>query len=61
MGLEEALEEPAFWLLGGGAVIAELIGWAISKKALGFAFPFWQLAFLLLGTIVAAAFISLRD
>lgn len=54
--ISDALDNPAFWLLGGGAVLAEIIGFIISKKSEGLPeFPLWQFLILILGTLVAAA------
>lgn len=61
MGIEEAFEEPAFWILGGGGVAMELLGWILSKKMFEVSLPFWQLIFLIVGTLVAAAFFATRD
>lgn len=61
MDLMEALDEPAFWILAGGGVAMELIGYIISKRAMEFALPFWQLAILMIGTVIAAAFFATRD
>jgi len=59
--LEELLESPAFWLLGGMGVGAEILGWIIAKKmGLGL-FPLWQVLILIAGTLVAAAFFALRE
>lgn len=61
MGLEEALEEPGFWILGGGGIAMELLGWIISKRAGIEGFPIWQLIILMLGTLVAAAYFATRN
>jgi len=61
MFLEEAIEEPAFWILAGCGVAMELVGWIISKKMMEFSFPFWQLAIMMVGTIIAAAFFATKD
>ena len=61
MFIEEALEEPAFWILGGLGAIAEIIGWIISKRLEWGGFPVWQLIILVLGTLVAAAFFATKD
>lgn len=58
---EELLESPAFLILGGGALIAEILGWIISKRMGLGGFPVWQLLILMAGTLVAAAVISQRD
>lgn len=61
MFLEDAMEEPGFWILAGGGVAMELIGWIVSKKMMEFSFPFWQLAIMMVGTIIAAAFFATKD
>ena len=61
MSLEEAFEEPGFYILGGLGIAMELIGWVISKKAGMGTFPIWQLLLLMLGTLVAAAFFVTKD
>ena len=61
MGLEEALDEPGFWILGGLGIAAEVIGFIISKKSMEFSLPIWQLLILMAGTIVAAAFFATKD
>lgn len=60
MGIEEALEEPAFWILGGGGVVMEIIGFLIAKKAGLAAFPMWQFGILIIGTLIAAAVFATR-
>ncbi len=57
----EIFESPGFWLLGGGAVIATVMGWIYSKRSLEMAMPFWQLIVLLLVELVAAAFFASRE
>lgn len=61
MFLEEALESEGFYLLGGGAVLAEVIGFIVAKKAGLAAFPVWQFLLLLIGTVIAAAVISTKN
>jgi len=62
MDIEEILENPGFWMLGGGAVIAEVIGYIISKRSETLpAFPLWQFLILVVGTIIIAAIIAGRD
>ena len=57
----EIFESPAFWLLGGGAVVATVIGWTFSKRSMELALPFWQLIILILVELVAAAFFASRE
>jgi len=61
MGLEEAFDEPAFYILGGGGIAMEVLGFIISKNSLEYSLPIWQLIVLMLGTLVAAAFFATRD
>jgi len=56
----EAFDNPGFWILAGGGIAMELIGWLISKRTMEFAFPMWQLIIFMLGTVVAAAFFANR-
>jgi len=57
----ELLESPAFWMLGGGGIAAELLGYIASQKMGWEALPLWQLLFLMAGTLVAAGFFALRE
>jgi len=57
---EEAIEEPGFWILCGGAIAMELIGWIISKRTMGYSFPLWQLLILIAGTTIASAYFATR-
>lgn len=62
MDIDDILNNPGFWILGGLAVVAELIGFIISKKSTDLpAFPFWQFLLLVLGTIFIAAVIAGRE
>jgi hypothetical protein len=61
MDIDEVLESPAFWILGGGGVATELIGFIAGKRMGLVAFPIWQLIILMAGTLVAAAFFATRD
>ena len=58
---EEALESPAFWILGAGAVGAEVLGYIIAKRSDLAVFPWWQFAIVILGTLVAAAYFATKD
>ena len=60
MGIEDALEEPGFWILGVGGVAMVLIGFIVSKK-MEYSLPVWQLLVLIVGIIVAAAFFATKD
>jgi len=57
----EILEEPGFWILGGGAVAATMIGYIMSRKMGWIPIPIWQLGILLLVEIAAAAFFVSRS
>ena len=58
---ENVLESPAFWILGGGGVAMELIGWMASKKMDMPSLPLWQMIVMMVGTLVAAAYFATRD
>lgn len=60
MGIEEALDEPGFWILGGGGIAMEVIGYIISKS-MEYSLPIWQLLILMAGTLLAAAFFATKD
>lgn len=57
----EILEKPGFWILGGGGVAMEILGWTMGKKMGLGTFPIWQLIILIAVTIGAAAFFATRD
>jgi hypothetical protein len=60
MAFEELLENPAFWILGGGGVAAEVLGYTMGKN-MGFeVFPLWQLLIIIAGTLGIAAFFANR-
>lgn len=59
--IDEILEEPAFWVLGGGGTIAVLLGYILSKKMGLISLPFWELIILIVGVLVASAVFALRD
>jgi len=61
MGLEEALDSTGFWILAGGGIAMELIGFMASKKMGMGSLPVWQLIVLMIGTIIASAFFATRD
>jgi len=61
MVLDEVLESPGFWILGGGGTIAVLAGYIMSKRITEFSFPIWQLIIIIAGVLVAAAFFALKD
>ena len=63
MGLDdlEILDNPAFWILGGGGVAMELIGWIAGKRMDLGTFPLWQLLIIMAGTLVAAAIFANKE
>ena len=61
MSLDEALDEPGFYILGGLGTAAVLVGWIISKKSMEFSLPIWQLLILIVGILVASAFFATKD
>jgi len=56
----EILEEPGFWILGGGAVVATVIGYILSRNMGWTPIPIWQLIVLIVAELVAAAFFASR-
>ena len=62
MDIDDILENPAFWILAGLGVGAEVIGFIIASKSENLpAFPVWQFLGLVLGTIIIAAIFASRD
>jgi len=59
--LEEVLESPAFWILGAGGTIAIILGWIMSKKAGWEVLPTWQIIVMIIATIAASAYFSVKD
>ena len=55
----EVLEEPGFWILGGGAVAATVIGYIVSRN-MEMSLPLWQFLVLIVGEIIAAAIFASR-
>ena len=58
---EDALESMGFYILAGGSIAMILIGWIISKRAMEYSFPIWQLLLFILGAIIASAFFATKD
>ena len=54
---DEILNSPGFWLLGGGAVAATILGWKMSA-GMGASFTWWQLLIIIVVELGAAAFFS---
>ena len=61
MEIDEVMESPAFWLLGGGGCIAVLIGWIASKNMGMDALPLWQLVVVLITVVIVSAFFATRN
>lgn len=61
MDFAEAFETPGFWILAGGGIAMELIGYIFAKRAGLAAFPMWQLILVMLVTVLAAVFFTTRD
>jgi hypothetical protein len=61
MDLDEILENPAFWILGGGGIVAEVFGYIIARNQGWELMPFWQLIVIIMGTLVIAAFFAGRE
>jgi len=61
MDIGEIIESPAFWILGGGGIIAEVLGFIMSKRMGWELMPFWQLIILMAATLGAAAFFATRE
>lgn len=61
MDIEEILESPAFWLLGGGGIIAEVMGYLWSRNAGWEVMPFWQLVVMMIVTLIAAAYFATKE
>jgi len=61
MDWEDIIENPAFWILGGGGVIAVVIGWIVSSKMESGSLPTWQMLILIVGVLVAAAVFANKD
>ena len=59
--IEEALESPGFWILGGGGTIAVVLGFIMSKRMTEFSFPLWQLGIIIIGVLVASAFFATKE
>jgi FtsH-binding integral membrane protein len=59
--ITDAFEEPAFWILAGGGVAMELLGWIMSKKMMDASFSIWTLLIIIVVTILASAFFATKD
>ncbi len=58
--IDEALESPAFWILGGGGVMAILGGYIFGKRAGLEVMPMWMVITMILVTLMASAYFSTR-
>jgi len=61
MDINEVLESPGFWLLGGGGTIAVILGYIMSKRMTEYVFPLWQLAIIIITVLIASAFFATKD
>ena len=61
MDISETLENPAFWILGGGGTIAVLVGWIMSKRAGWMSLPFWQVMVMVAAVVIASAFFANQE
>jgi len=61
MDIEEALNSPGFWLLGGGGTIAVVLGWIMSKKSGWETLPLWQVIVMIIVILIASAFFATKD
>ena len=61
MELDEIFSNAGFWLLGGGAVAATMIGYIYSVNNMDYALPIWQLIILIVVELIAAAVFSSQD
>jgi len=61
MELDEVTSSFGFWALGGGAAIATILGYIMSKRMDMVAMPLWQLVVIILVEFVAAAFFVMRE
>jgi len=55
---EDILDNSAFWILGGGGVAMEVLGYIIGKRSGLGVLPLWEVLVLIIGTLVAAAAFS---
>jgi len=61
MDINDLVDNPGFWILGGGGVAMELLGFIMGKRWGLPSMPLWQLIVMMIGTLVAAAIFSNRD
>jgi len=61
MDINEVLESPGFWLLGGGGTIAVILGYIMSKRMTESVFPLWELAIIIITVLIASAFFATKD
>jgi len=61
VGFDDISDSPAFWILAGGGVAAEVAGYILSKSWTGVSFPIWQLIIIMAGTVMAAAYFASKD
>lgn len=59
--IEEVLESPGFWILGGGGVAAIVLGYTWGRNQGWEVMPFWQLIVMIIGTLLAAAYFATKE
>ncbi|HJX50862.1 MAG TPA: hypothetical protein VJ438_05375 [Candidatus Nanoarchaeia archaeon] len=58
--VDEVLENPGFWILAGGGIAMEILGWTVGRNMGIGSFPIWQLLIIMIGTVIASAFFAMR-
>ena len=61
MSLEDAFDEPGFYILGGIGTLMVILGFIASKKMTDYSLPIWQLIVLILGILIASAVFSTKE
>jgi hypothetical protein len=59
--LEDVMESPGFWILGGGGTVAVVLGYIFSKRMDIMPMPLWQIALTIIVVWVAAMFFSMNN
>ena len=58
---EDIFENQTFWILGGGGIAMEFLGWIMGKRMGLGSLPLWQFGILIIGTLIAAAVFANQD
>lgn len=61
MELDEVTSSFGFWILGGGAAMATILGYIWSKKMEWVPMPIWQLILIIIVEFIAAAFFVMKE